>query len=109
MSKATQIVESGVSALRAVLPTLRDTYSDMPVRFLANNWSPIRVIDETNEESPKIWLRALNIDVLSADDGYVIRVNPRRYAGSMTAKEVRARDKYELIAHLDQIISPYRI
>lgn len=101
-------MNQSVNALRAILPTIVQKFSDVPVRFLADHWSPVRVIDETHEsDPPRIWLRALNMDVVY-DDGYVIRTHPRKY-GIGTSSFERVTSAQELLQRLEQYVSPLKI
>ncbi len=108
MSNANLVAQRPVEALRSVLPTLQEAFGDVVVRFLANHWSPIRVVDETNDSTPRIWLRALNIGVIY-DDGYVIRLHPKKYARSEKTTDYRVTDSKELLQLLWDFIGPYQI
>ena len=101
------IAKQPVDYLRAVLPAIESVFSDMHVRFLANKWSPIRVVDETNDPTPRIWLRALNFDVVY-QNGYIIRSHPKKYSSGGVPKEFRITHE-ELMEKLEELIGPYRL
>ncbi len=109
MSQAVKVAQRPAQALRAVLPKVREAFSDVIVRFLANHWCPIRVIDETQEDNPRIWLRALNIGIIYRDGGYVVRQHPKKYTGSEKIIAYPVGGSKELLKWLSDFIGPYQI